>query len=200
LVACTGLTSACQTTNGAGATEPFPKPIVQPDGVCPDFTGKYVPLAIAKKGGVYARSGGIELGFQKPTTKVPDRRWIRLSNGEYRPASFEFVEVRHIDPSTVEVTEQYADLDDKVIYVASLIAGEQFCDHSALVNRFTMSGGAEGGRKTTQIVAYTTKEPDGSIVIRRYEDQKSTFFEVVPGPRRRDIVTYRFEPYFAPAK
>jgi hypothetical protein len=183
--------AACQTTNVPAAADSFPEFPKNPDGVCPNLTGRFFPSAIPEEGRGIER----ELAFFNKHTKMPPIKWIRLPGGKYRAAPVEHLEIRHISPTTVEVRRQYAAMLDGDSYISVLNTNDQVCDRGTLFHQFTLSGGAEGGRKTTQTIVKTTKEPDGSIVDRFYEDQRSTFFEIVPGGTRREILTYRFKPY-----
>jgi hypothetical protein len=199
---CAFALGACTTTtNSAMAEAPFPSIPSQPDGVCPDFSGKYIAEATSEEIDSYDKEKRArELGFQKTLNEPAPRKLVRHADGKLRAVPLLFVEVVRIDNELIEVTKWYSRQEEASHYRSRLISGDQFCHQARLIKIDRTKGGSEIGTKTTDTIEITTKEDDGSILKREFEQARTSAMIVIPGGFSRSVYTYRFAPYILPTK
>lgn len=199
LCGCALLLAGCYTVlNIPVAAEPFPRLPPKPDGVCPDFAGKYVPTTTSEETDSDGSFRTRDLGFGQPVTDLPERRKTIQPSGRYKLEPFEFTEVKHLDATTIEVAKHYSDGQGLYSYRARLIAKGEICDGGVLWREYTVTGGAELGSITTRTLERTSRERDGSIVKREYKQASGSALLVIPAGARREVFTFRFKPYVSP--
>lgn len=193
---------ACQTiTNSPVAEDPFPAWPTSPDGVCPDFTGKYFPEATSEEQASYSRYfRKRELGFGNTITMPSERKKVLLPNGRYYVFPLQYVEIRQIDHHMVEVTKWYFNKEEASNYRARLIGEDQVCDKGVLIKKDVAVGGSEVGSTRTVTLELTTKEFDGSILKKEYVRSQGSALLVIPAGSTREVFTFRFKPYFPDGK